>query len=68
MIRTNCAVIEDIQNEKDAIDFCLKLKACVTKTIGECPVHYYYFPNYSKDEVAIAFAGHHCIMDGITLF
>lgn len=66
MIKSNCAVIEDIRNEKEAIDFCLKLKACVSKGNGECPQHYYYFPNYSKDEIAISFAGHHCLHDGIT--
>ena len=66
LIKTNTAIIEDVKNEKEAIEFALKLKACVTKTIGECSIHYYYFPNYSADEVAIAFAGHHILHDGIT--
>lgn len=61
---TNVAIVDDVVGEQDALDFAAKLKSVVRRAEGYSPIYYFFFPNYSKNELGYMLCGHHMFHDG----
>jgi hypothetical protein len=64
----NFGVVGDIKNDKQLIEFGLKIKSLEAKLEGVNAVHCYYIPELNENEAAIMVCGPHFLQDGTSIF
>lgn len=63
-LRTQAAVILDLTGQQEVLDFCSKMKSAWIRDDNYKCQFVFFLPNYSSDNAAIIFAGHHMLQDG----
>ena len=64
--KTNVVVVEDVRNDREMIEYALKLKQLEGKNQETCSMFSAVFPNLNEDEIGAMAVGHHSFQDGIS--
>lgn len=58
--------MDDVNTEKEVMDYCIKLKSIETKFDDTAPISILFFPKIGTDDACLVCYGPHCIQDGMS--